>query len=96
MKYGNLLNQTITPYDLIKCDIEGSEWEFINYYSEILKKCKFFLLEWHSWHTGDGGYPQIEDKLHSQGFITIKVSQPSPAVGRNGEVGLSLFKNTCF
>ena len=95
LKYDDLLNQTITPFDLIKCDIEGSEWEFINHYEELFKKCKFLLLEWHSWHTGGGGFPQIEKKLHDQGFLTYKTSQPSPAIGRNGEVGLSLFKNKC-
>ena len=25
------------PYDLIKCDIEGSEWEFLNNYQNLIK-----------------------------------------------------------
>ena len=44
-------------FDLIKCDLEGSEWDFIIHYSSLLKNSKFLVMEWHSWHSGDGGFP---------------------------------------
>lgn len=81
------------PYDLIKCDIEGSEWEFVNNYKNLIKKSKYLLLEWHSWHEGGGGFPQIEKLLNSLDFRVICSSEPVPAVGRKGEVGLILLKN---
>lgn len=81
------------PYDLIKCDIEGSEWEFLNNYQNIIKESKYLVLEWHSWHNGGGGFQQIEKLLHSLEFSTTCSSQPMPAVGREGEVGLILVKN---
>ena len=51
------------PYDVIKCDIEGAEWEFLSHYQSIIKESHFFILEWHSWHTGKGGQKQIIEKF---------------------------------
>ena len=84
------------PYDLIKCDIEGSEWEFINYYPRLLKRTQYLLLEWHSWHKGGGGYEQLIDKLRNIEYDILKSSKPITAVGRDGEVGLILARNIKF
>ena len=84
------------PYDLIKCDIEGSEWEFLVFYSAVLRKSKYILLEWHSWHNGGGGLYQIKSKLDELSFIIQKSSKPQMAYGRSGEVGIILAKNTNF
>ena len=53
-------------------------------------------MEWHSWHSGDGGFPQIEKNLIESGFQIVKSSSPQKAVGRDGEVGLFLAKNLNF
>ena len=53
-------------------------------------------MEWHSWHQGDGGFPQIEKKLTEIGFQIVKASSSLKAVGRDGEVGLFLAKNLNF
>ena len=84
------------PYDLIKCDIEGSEWELITFYSKILQKTKYFLLEWHSWHSGGGGLTQIKEKLSTSGFKIIRCSPSNKAAGKEGEVGLLLAQNINF
>jgi FkbM family methyltransferase len=86
----NFKNQS---FDLIKCDLEGAEWDFLIYYSSLLKNSKFLVMEWHSWHSGDGGFAQIEKKLTGLGFQIVKSSAPLKAVGRDGEVGLFLAKN---
>ena len=83
----------LSSYDLIKCDIEGSEWEFLVNYSEIILKTSYILIEWHSWHKGGGGYSQIKQKIQDLEFDIIKSSSFKPAVGRSGEVGLLLAKN---
>ena len=93
LKEEEILQALPPPYDLIKCDIEGSEWEFIGHYPKILKKSKYLLMEWHSWHSGGEGFLQIEKKLTEIGFQTIKSSPPQKAIGRDGEVGLFLTKN---
>ena len=82
-----------SSYDLVKCDIEGAEWNLLINYSSILQKSKFLVMEWHSWHSGGGGFPQIEKRLTEIGFQIINSSPPQKAVGRNGEVGLFLAKN---
>ena len=83
-------------FDLIKCDIEGAEWDFIINYSSSLKNSKFLVMEWHSWHQGGGGLVQIEKKLNSIGFQIIKSSSPQKAVGRDGKVGLFLAQNQAY
>jgi hypothetical protein len=83
-------------FDLIKCDLEGAEWDFLIHYSSLFKNSKFLVMEWHSWHIGGGGFPQIEKKLTEIGFQIIKSSSPQKAVGRDGEVGLFLAQNLNF
>ena len=96
LKVKEILQALPPPYDLIKCDIEGSECDFVGHYPEILQKSKYLLMEWHSWHSGDGGFPQIEKKLIEIGFQIMKSSSPQKAVGRDGEVGLFLAQNLNF
>ena len=88
-----LVKKLEPPYDLIKCDIEGSEWGFLNDFQNLITASKYLLLEWHSWHEGGGGLSQIEKYMHSLDFSIVHSSQPMPAIGREGEVGLILFKN---
>jgi len=83
-------------FDLIKCDLEGAEWDFLIHYSSLLKNSKFLVMEWHSWHSGDGGFPQVEKKLTELGFQIANASSPQKAVGRDGEVGLFLAQNLNF
>ena len=70
-----------SSYDLVKCDIEGAEWNLLINYSSILQKSKFLVMEWHSWHSGGGGFPQIEKRLTEIGFQIVKSNPPQKAVG---------------
>jgi len=96
LKTSTVLSSDSGTFDLIKCDIEGGEWELIKNYPTLLKQSKFVVMEWHSWHSGGGGFSQIEKKLTEIGFQTIKSSTPQKAIGRDGEVGLFLAKNLNF
>ena len=95
LKISDVFTSKRKSFDLVKCDIEGGEWDFIVNYSSILQKSKFLVMEWHSWHSGDGGFPQIK-KLTEVGFQIIKSSPPNKAIGRDGEVGLFLAQNLNF
>ena len=53
-------------------------------------------MEWHSWHQGDGGFPQIVKKLSDIVFQITNSSSTEKAVGRDGEFGLFLAKNLNF
>lgn len=94
LREADLAEKLPPPYDLIKCDIEGSEWAFLNNFQNLIKESKYLLLEWHSWHEGGGGFPQIEKSMHSLDFSMVRSSEPVPAIAREGEVGLILFKNS--
>ena len=83
-------------FDIIKCDLEGAEWDFLIHYSSLLKNSKFLVMEWHSWHSGGEGFSQIEKKLTDKGFEIVNSSSPQKAVGRDGEVGLILARNLKF
>ncbi len=83
-------------FDLIKCDLEGAEWQLLINYSEILENTKFLIMEWHSWHTGGGGFPQIKQRLFDLGFEILKSSKPIDSVGRDGQVGLFLAQKINF
>jgi FkbM family methyltransferase len=96
LKASDVFSSKSNTYDLIKCDIEGGEWNFLIHYASILKNSKFLVMEWHSWHSGGRGFPQIEKQLTEIGFQIIKSSPPLKAVGRDGEVGLFLAKNLNF
>ena len=93
LKTSDIPSSSLGSYDLVKCDIEGGEWDLLKYYSSILQKSKFLVMEWHSWHSGGGGFTQIEKKLTELGFEIVKSGSPQKAVGRDGEVGLFLAKN---
>ena len=96
LKASDVFSSDRDTFDLIKCDIEGGEWNFLINYSSILQKSKFLVMEWHSWHSGGGGFLQIKEKLTELGFQIIKSSPPQKAIGRNGEVGLFLAQNHNF
>ena len=69
------------PFDLLKCDIEGSEWQLLLHYQEILSETRHLILEWHSWHDGGGGRDQIISTLKSLNFSILKSSKTMPAAG---------------
>ena len=92
----DIINKMQPPYDLIKCDIEGSEWELLLHYPKLLSGARYLILEWHSWHNGGGGRQQLVDKLTAIGYEITKSSKPMPALGRKGEVGLILARNLKF
>lgn len=93
LKENDVQSKFPAPYDLIKCDIEGSEVELLTNYSTLIKNSKYLLLEWHSWDNGGKRYSQIKDQLYKCNFEILKSSPPLPSVGRDGVVGLLLAEN---
>lgn len=96
LKEEDIFQSLPPPYDLLKCDIEGSEWELIENYRNLLKSTKFLTLEWHSWHNGGGGFNQIKLNLKEIGFEITNFSRSKKATAKKGEVGTFLAKNLCF
>jgi FkbM family methyltransferase len=81
----DILSLMPPPYDLIKVDIEGGEYEFLEGYGDVLRHTVHLLLEWHSWHPGGGGLPQLEEMLAGHGFeLAEDVLAPAAAPHRRG------------
>jgi FkbM family methyltransferase len=49
----DIINVFPPPYDLIKVDIEGSEFDFLKNYKNIIKSTNRLIIEWHSWNNDD-------------------------------------------
>jgi hypothetical protein len=82
------------PYDLIKLDVEGGEFEFLVHYKDVLREAKHVVIEWHSWHRGGGSAAQIQQLAEEQGFQLLRVIQPpKPCQGTlaGHQVGVLLF-----
>ncbi len=73
------------PYDLIKTDIEGSEFEFLGAYASLLQDTQALLLEWHSWHAGGGGGPQLVEMVRQLGFSAPTEIVPAHRVAHDGK-----------
>ena len=82
------------PYDLLKCDIEGAEWDLIEYYAPILIQTKFALIEWHE---GRGSFGKFINKIKKLNFRIIKSSLESKQEkSTSGFPALLLIKNEKF
>lgn len=59
------------PYDLVKIDVEGSEYDFLTHYEKVLRQTRYILMEWHSWHNGGGGLETIHKAIRDAGFKVL-------------------------
>ena len=85
------------PYDLIKADIEGAEYDLLLDYGEVLKHTHQLIVEWHSWHPGGGGKDQIEALARERGFqrrADIVLVNRLTRAGVPAECGVILFERT--
>ena len=56
--------------DLLKCDVEGSEYEFLRTYPDVMVKTKAAVIEFHNTSYGSHQYRKL---LAAYGFIHQKV-----------------------
>jgi FkbM family methyltransferase len=64
------------PYDLIKIDIEGAEYDFAENYVEVHKHASAILIEWHARDRQGSGKERIHELLGSSGFRVVKTMRP--------------------
>lgn len=94
----SIKDKIVPPYDLVKVDIEGSEYDFLSKYGSILEGAKHLILEYHSWHSGGGGVEQIYQMVKAAGFeVRKEISQREVVIsGKKEKTGVLLLKNTCL
>lgn len=61
------------PYDLIKIDIEGGEYDFARSYADLCREAKHLLIEWHSQDRQGSGQAKINQLCARNGFEHAKV-----------------------
>ena len=82
VNYVNLdsLTSEMPVVHLIKCDIEGSEFAFLENYADLLKKTRRVVIEFHS-HFGD--IARATETLRQMGFAkvtTLRESTVTPTI----------------
>lgn len=90
-----LLQRFPGPFDLLKVDIEGGEYDLFTSYQAVLSQTRHLVLEWHSWHSGGGGEEQLKQAAKEAGFEMIAVIGESRSVDPDGKqtCGVWLLEN---
>lgn len=73
----------VSEIGLLKCDIEGSEFELLGPSSALLKRSRQVAVEVHSWA---GDTEAFERMLNGEGFSTICTDDSSAPDGRRSRV----------
>jgi len=60
------------PYDLIKIDIEGAEYEFARSYTDLCRQAGHLLIEWHSHDREGARQAELRDLCAQNGFEYLK------------------------
>jgi FkbM family methyltransferase len=89
----DILNWHQPPYDLLKCDIEGAEWDLLNYYNLILENTKFAIIEWHE---SNKEYDQFLKLIQALGFEVTNSSSYCYEEQENDGSKVLLIKNKRF
>lgn len=91
-----LLRIFAPPYDLLKVDIEGAEFEMLRHYPRLVEQSRCLCLEWHSWHSGGGGLAQIRGLAEGLGLAFSREIQPARFLPSGDQTGVILFTNPRF
>lgn len=84
------------PYDLLKLDIEGGEYGFIEHYGAVLSESRTVVVEWHSWDDVGAGEARLTDLMGKCGFEWVETVQPRKETieeGRPLYTGCHLYRN---
>jgi FkbM family methyltransferase len=91
-----LLRKLPPPIDLLKIDIEGAEFCFLEHYGKVLSAAQHVMAEWHSWDAEGAGEGRMLDEMGKRGFSFAATLQPRKLhsiEGRALSTGCHLYKN---
>jgi FkbM family methyltransferase len=81
----DILKQMPPPYDLVKVDVEGAEYDLLTCYTGILSHTRHLIFEWHSWHRGGAGREQLVALAGRLGFHIVGEEHSDRIIRRNGQ-----------
>jgi hypothetical protein len=87
---GDLQRAFPPPYDLIKVDIEGAEYDFVARYPGVCAAARALVVEWHAPSAEDGRVAGLCRELAARGFAQSAVLRP-PHRAAGVLTGLELF-----
>ena len=73
---GEILRAFPPPYDLVKVDIEGAEYDFLENYTDVYTNASAILIEWHSSDRAGSGKDRVQELLEPRGFRLVKMVRP--------------------
>ena len=73
----DLLRQFPSPYDLVKVDIEGGEYEFAESYHDVITEAAALLVECHGGDHKGRGRSWLSDELGRRGFESMDAGSPA-------------------
>lgn len=82
------------PYDLVKIDIEGSEYDFVRAYPTICASARTCVIEWHAPTADAPALAELVRTLHTHGLtrrITLRPGARCLTHGPRSFSGLDLF-----
>ncbi len=74
---GEILRAFPPPYDLVKVDIEGAEYDFLENYTDVYTNASAILIEWHSSDRVGSGKDRVQELLEPRGFSLVKMVRPT-------------------
>ncbi len=81
------------PYDLIKIDIEGAEYDFLDAYAEVWTQAAAILIEWHG---SDPSSPdRVRSSLEQKAFRFVRILRPVRTLMIDGQAfssGVQLYR----
>ena len=81
------------PYDLVKIDIEGAEYDFLEAYAEVWTRATTILIEWHS--SDEAAAERVRASLEQASFHFLRTLRPNRSVeveGRAFYSGVQLYR----
>lgn len=82
------------PYDLVKIDIEGAEYDFVRAYPQICRGARALVLEWHAPTERDARREELAQTLRAHGLTrcaTLRAASHGGAGGALAWSGLELY-----
>ena len=82
------------PYDLVKVDIEGGEYDFVRHYGQICRAARALVMEWHVPSVADGRLAELRSALQVLGFarrVVLREARAGAGEGPLAVTGLDLF-----
>ncbi len=72
------------PYDLVKIDVEGAEFAFLEHYESIYSQAKVIIAEWHSWDKEGTKEGEFRRSMEARGFVFMRELQEKRVLNISG------------